>query len=155
MPPKEFTAEVNEDFYNSLARKIKDRGVTRAGTARSEALSRGLGGDPYEASAVGLANQGTDAELANLDSSLAYNVAGLGREERLSQQSRGWQVEDRNFGAAENEKDRAFRERMARLNQDWMGDQANTENRRSMQAALWQIPLGGAAKGLGGWMGGL
>lgn len=154
MPPKEFTPEVNEDFYQSLARKIKDRGITRAGTARSEALSRGLGGDPYEASAVGLANQGTDAELGDLESNLAYNVAGLGREERLGQQARGYEVEDRNFGAAEADKDRAFRERMARMGMDWQGDQANTANRRSMQAALWQIPLGGAAMGLGRWMGG-
>ncbi len=151
---KEFTPELNEDLYNTLSKRITSRGETDAGRARSEALSRGLGGDPYEASAVGLARQGTQDQLGALDSDMAYKIAGLGREERLGHEQRGYQVEDRDLGYAEDQKDRDFRERMAKMQQDWQGDQASTDNRRSQQAALWQTPfaLGGAA--LGGWAGG-
>lgn len=150
MPPTEFTPEVNQDFYNTLSRRISERGAVQSGQARSEALSRGLGGDPYEAAAVGSARQGTANELNSLDSSLAYNVAGLNRDERITNFNR---EDTQAFQAGESEKDRAFRERMATLQNGWAGDAANTENRRGMQAALWQIPLGGAAKGFGAWMG--
>jgi len=108
MAALEYTPELDEKFRSAMTKRISDRGVSRAGAARSEALSRGLGGDPYEASSVGLANQGTDQELNAFDAQLGYNVAGLNREERLGTQQRGYQVEDRNFGAAENEKDRSL-----------------------------------------------
>ena len=152
--PKEFTPELNEDLYNTLAKRISARGESSAGRARSEALSRGLGGDPYEASAVGMARQGTQDELGALDSDLAYRTAGFGREERLGRESRGYQVEDRDFAAKEAEKERNFRETMALRNMDWQGDMANTANRRQQQAALWQLPfqVGGAVAG--GWASG-
>lgn len=150
MPPREFSPELNEDLYNTLAKRITARGVTQAGQARSEALGRGLGGDPYEASAVGLARQGTNDELGNLDADLAYRAAGLNRDERIGRENR---EDTQLFQAGESEKDRNFRETMAKRQMDWQGDQTNTENRRGMQAALWQIPLGGAAKGFGAWMG--
>lgn len=152
--PQEFTPEINEDLYNSLSAKIKSRGVTRAGQARSEALSRGLGGDPYEASAVGLANQGTDSELNSLDSNLAYKVAGLNREERLGEKTRGWNVEDREdnqtFDAEQGEIDRAFREKMGRLGYDQRRDMEALQNRRGYQGALWNAGASIVGKVAGG-----
>ena len=151
---KEFTPELSEDLYNTLSKRISARGESSAGRARSEALSRGLGGDPYEASAVGLARQGTQDELGALESGMAFDIAGLGRQERLGHEARGYQVEDRDLGFKEAAKDRDFRERMAKMGMDWQGDQANTANRRSQQAALWQMPfqIGGAMAG--GWASG-
>ncbi len=148
MTPSEFTPEITSDLYNTLSKRISQRGVTTAGQARSEMLARGLGGDPSEASAVGIARNNTNNELDSLDANLNYNVAGLQREDRIHQG-------DQDFSAAESAKDRDFRERMARMGYDWQGDQANTANRRSQQAALWQIPLGAAAKAGGAYFGGL
>lgn len=147
--PIEFTPEITENFYNRLAKRISDRGSQRQGLARGQALERGLTGDPWEASAVGVAGNQTSQELADLDAKLSYDVAGLGREERLGQERRGYQVEDRDFAAAEDEKRRAFEERL--MNRQ--GDMENTRNRRNLQSSLWQLPgqIGGMV--LGGWAG--
>ncbi len=147
MAATEFTPELTADFYDKMSKRITARGETNAGRARSEALSRGLGGDPYEASAVGLARQGTQDELGSFDADLNYKIAGLNRDERLTKEGRAYDSE-------EAQKDRAFREKMAQMGYDWQGDQANTANRRSQQAAMWQIPLGAASKAAGAWAGG-
>lgn len=143
MPLQEFTPEINQDFYNKLARPIAQQGAERQGQARGEALARGLSGDPFEASAVGAARTGTDNALADLSAGIAYQGAGMQREERLRGQSRDWQVEDRNFGAAEQAKNRDLQERLARLGYDFQSDQASTANRRSWQQLPFQ--LAGAA----------
>ena len=153
MAALEFTDELNDNFRNTMMKRISDRGISRAGSARSEALSRGLGGDPYESSAVGLANQGTDQELNEFDAKLGYNVAGLKRDERLGKQNRGYQVEDRDFAAEEAKKDRDFRETMAWRNQGWQNDRDSTANRRAQQGAMWSTGASLAGTALGAWMG--
>ena len=57
------------------------------------------------------------------------------------------------YDSAEADKDREFRERMARQYQSFMADQGNTDYRRGYQSQLWQIPLQGAARGGGYAMG--
>ena len=151
MASPEFSPEITQDFYNAMTKRISDRGVTRAGQRRSEALSRNLGGDPYEASAVGLADQGTDQELNQFDADLNYRVAGLNRDERVGRETR---EDEQSFQSAEGDKDRAFRQRMAQLNMDWQGDQANTANRRSTQSAIWQLPIQAGGAVAGGWASG-
>ena len=147
MPAQEYTPEITEDFYKNLAGRIQKRGEQDVGLARSESLARGLQGDPYEASAVGEARRGTSEELSDLESNLAWNVAGLGREERLL-------GEGRQYESAEAEKERGFKERMAKLYNDWENDQANTGYRRSYQSALWQAPLNLLTLGLASKLGG-
>ena len=149
----EFTPEVNEDFYNRLAGKISAKAGEQRGTRRGEALSRNITGDPWEGSAVGQIDAAEQGGLADLGANMAYTTAGMNREERLGEQSRGYQVEDRNFSAAEAEKMRAFQEKMAKQGYDWRSGEASAENRRNQQSALWQMPfqLGGMA--LGGWAG--
>lgn len=147
MPPKEFTNEINEDFYQNLSKRIQGRGNVAVGQARGEALSRGLEGDPFEAQVVGAARSGTANELSDLDANIAYNVAGLGREERLIGEGRKYESE-------EAQKNRNAQFELARLGREFGADQANTANRRSMQAALWQIPAGLGGAALGGWASG-
>ena len=138
----EFTPEINEDFYNRLSRRISERGAQDVGRARGEALSRGLTGDPFEASAVGSARSATSNELADLDANLSYNVAGLQRQERLGKEQRGYQVEDRDLGFAESVKNRDFQERMARLGYDQQRDMEALQNRRAYQGAIANAGVG-------------
>lgn len=156
----EYTPEINEDFYNRLSRRTSERGAQAVGQARSEALARGLEGDPFEASAVGSARAGTSNELADLDANLNYNVAGLRREERLGQQQRGYQVEDRDFRAAQDERQRNFTERLARLGyaaaDQLQSDKEGKEYRRGYQNFIRQegynTALGGAKFAAGKFM---
>lgn len=146
MPPKfEFTPEINQDFYDRMASRISKRGETQAGQARSEALSRGLGGDPYEASAVGLARQGTQQELGDFDADLGYRMAGLQREERLT-------GEDRAYQDKRSEQDFLNRKELAQfgsqLEDQSYGRREALQNRRGYQGALWNLGAGLAAKGL-------
>ena len=155
---KEFTPEVTQDFYNRLAAGIQKQGGYDVGQARSEALARGLTGDPFEASLTGMARSSTANRLADLDANLAYNVAGLNREERLIGEGRQYGTSERlgsqEFQNEQNQAQMSFQDRMARLQHDWNSDAASTENRRGYQRALWQLPgqLAGAA--IGGWAGG-
>lgn len=140
----EFTPEITDDFYNKLAKGIENRGAMRQGQARSEALSRGLTGDPFEASATGAARAETDSELTGLGTDLAYNLAGMHRDERLTKEGRDYQ-------SAESEKDRQFREKLARLGYDQSRDMEALQNRRGYQGALWNAgaQLGGKLLGAG------
>jgi len=147
--PKEFTPEISEDYYNRLAGRIQKRGEQSVGLARGEALAAGREGDPYEGVLTGAARSSTSRELADLDANLAYQLAGLGREERLIGEGRGWQSAE---SQKEFERDTAFRERMARLNETWQDEAESTANRRQMQQALWSLPatLIGAGAGFAG-----
>lgn len=149
--PKEFTPEISEDFYKRLASRIQERGVSREGQAIGEALERGRSDDPYLAASVGSARAQTSGELADLEAKLAYDVAGLGRQERLI-------GEEREFGSAEAEKERAFREQMMRLQAQLGGEEYGRrealQNRRGYQSALWNLGAGLAGSYLGGPGGG-
>lgn len=148
MAKMEFTPEITEDLYNKLSRGIQKRGDLAVGQARGEALARGRAGDAFETSAVGGARAATRQSLADLDAGINFDIAGLSRQERLI-------GEGRDYASGEAAKERDFREMMAKRGYDWQRDMLNTQNRQSMQAALWQIPLQGAFKAGGAYLGGL
>ena len=127
--PKEYTPELNEALYNRMAQRIETRGGADVGRARSEALSRGLQGDPFETSQVNSAREGTRQELNEFDLNLTDRLAGLGREERLI-------GEDRAYRSTETQKDRDWRERMEDLRyQRRRGDEEEDYNREAKGAA--------------------
>ena len=153
--PQEFTPEITQNFFNRLAGSIRERGAKRRGLARSEALARGLTGDPFEASSVAAERGRTDVELANLEADLGFRVAGLQREERIGTESR----EDiQSFQAAEAEKDRAFRERLSRLGFAQDLDFDKTRRRREFQGDLTRSGIEAGAglftRGIGRYFGG-
>ncbi|MCK5236574.1 MAG: hypothetical protein KAR06_06270 [Deltaproteobacteria bacterium] len=151
MPPREFTPEINEDFYQKLARPIKRRTAANVAGARGAALSRGLEGDSYERGAVSAAQESGDAQLSDLFADIQYRGAGLEREERLTGEGRQFQTGEREAGqefeSAEGEKLRAFQERMGKLGYDRTRDLEALQNRRDYQGAIWS---GGAKLALGG-----
>lgn len=138
---KEFTPEVNEDYFNTLSKRISARGAANEGRGRSEALSRNLGGDPYEGSVVGMAREGTNSELNDLDAGLAFQVAGLNRGERLGNEQR---EDTQAFQSGESEKDRQFRERMLHLSNNF-ADATRNNTRRANKIDAEQGMVEGAA----------
>src|SRR3990167_10361316 len=124
MPPFEFTPELDEAFYQRLARRTGEREARNVGLARSEALARGQAGDPLETSLTGEARSQASQELSDIGLGLGLESAGRRREERLI-------GEGRTFETGEAEKDRAFRERMSRLGYEFQTSLADTEYRRN------------------------
>lgn len=155
MPPMEFSPEITDEFMNKLTRPIQDRTAQRVGQARGEALERGLSGDAWEASAVGLAKGEGDRQETDVRADAAFQLAGLSRQERLGKEARGYDVEDRNFAANERATDRALQERLARLGYDFQQSQSDTDFRRSYQMLPWQIGAQGAGLAFGKKLGGI
>ena len=165
--PKEFTPEMTEDFYKSLARPIEERTNLNVGRARSEALARGMEGDPFESLGVASArNAGADA-LGDLWSGISMQGAGMAREERMrnleredvqafgaeqtglgrewqsgeSQKGRVWQSGESQKGrvwqSAENVENKRFQERMAQRAYDDARSMERLQNRRAYQTEIW------------------
>lgn len=130
--PLEFTPEITQDFYNSMARPIIQRGKANVAAARSNAVDRGLTGTPFESSAVQGAQGQADTDLSDFYAKTNYDVAGLKRGERLTQ-------EGQQFQAGESAKNRSFEQSMAAQNYDRQRDMEALQNRRAYQAAPWQI----------------
>ena len=157
--PKEYTPEMTEDFYKSLARPIEEGTARNVGAARSEALSRGMEGDPFESLGVASArSRGTEA-LGDLWSDISMRGAGMAREERMGTESRedmqAFQAEQAKLGrdwtSAENVEGRKFKERMSNLEYDQYRSREALENRRGYQTELWNAGAGllkGAVGGL-------
>lgn len=144
--PQEFNPEFTDELLKRLMGGIGEREGMRVGQARSEALSRGLEGDIHETGAVAGVRAGADLERGNTEADLRYRLAGMGREERLGREQRGYEVEDRNFGAAEAQKNRDNQYRMALLGYDQERDMEGVRNRRGYQSQLYN--LGGYGAGL-------
>lgn len=86
--PVEFTPEISEAFKEKLARPIRERMEANIGAKKREALTRGLVGEPWEASAVAAARGEGERELADLEATLGMRGAELAREERLAREGR-------------------------------------------------------------------
>lgn len=150
--PFGFSQDLVDQYRKNLDRPIEEQGAQDVGKARSEALARGLSGDPFESSLTGAARQGTQAQLAGVNSDLAWKMAGLTHGD--AQQQKGW-----DFQAGQNDQDRALsRERM-----QMERDQANAAEQGGLFSGLGSIaggilggPIGaGIGKSLGGVASGL
>lgn len=139
----EYTPEINVDYLTQLRQPILDRGTQQVGQARGEALRRGLTGDPFESLRVGAAQNSMNQGLAGAEAGLAYNTAGLRREERL--------IGEKNvYTSAEAEKQRKFQEQMAQTqgNYQWMLAKMQQDSARgTANASGWGTALGGVATG--------
>lgn len=112
---REYTPELSADFLAGQMGQISDLYRAEEGRATSEAGARGLLGQQQGDAMVGATRTARTRGLSDAIVNFNMGVAGLNREERLGDKARGWNVEDRNFGAAEAEKDRAFQEKLAQL----------------------------------------
>jgi len=143
--PQEYTPELTEEFYKRLARPIEEETLKNVGLARSEALARGMEGDPFEAIGVANAREAGTNALANLYANLGWQGAGWAREERLNREARDWQAaeqeKNRIWEANEREKARAFQEHLARLQYEWQ--------KKLKKRSFWDY-LGGMAGQAGG-----
>ena len=146
---REYTPEVDEELIARLTRGISQRGELQRGRATRGALERGLSGDPFEASARGLADAETSGLIADMEADFAYRRAGLQREERLigegQQFSAGEAQKGRDFSASESEKDRQLRR--------YLGDVERESQREQSDDAFTQalIGAGGRVGGMAGY----
>ena len=139
--PKEYTDEMNQNFYESLARPIEERTNVNVGKARSEALARGMEGDPFESLGVASARNSGANQLGDLWSGIAMQGADKARQERMVGEgqafSSGEAQKTRDWTSAENDESRAFSEKMSNLAYDqWRGKEA-LANRRDYQSEIW------------------
>lgn len=154
MQVREFTPEINQSLYERMARPVREQGARDVASARSTSLARGLTGDPFEASLTGLAKQGTANKLSDINADIQWTGAGMARDERLTGEQRAYGTSEREAGqqfqGAQNEANRAFQERLARLGYQNQREQADRESEGGL------LQLGGTVLGtyLGGPAGG-
>lgn len=139
--PKEYTPEMNQQFFDTLARPINERTDANVGKARGEALARGLEGDPFEASGVNNARNTGSNQLSDLWSGINMKGADAARQERLTTEGQDWTAGQaqlgRDFSSSEADKNRAFQERMTQINYDNARGMEALNNRRDYQSAGW------------------
>lgn len=102
----EFTPELTESFLKGRLDDIGKQESIQEGQATSEAASRGLAGQAYEASLVGSARAGAASERDRAIGAFNYDVANLNRQERLTK-------EERDYSTTESQKERDFQSSMA------------------------------------------
>ncbi len=99
--PEYTTPELSRSYIDSILGGIDDQSRVDEGRAHAEAESRGLGGQAYEGSAIGQVRAGTQRAKAGAISDFNLEVANKKYSERMTDTARGWQVEDRDFGAVD------------------------------------------------------
>jgi len=154
----EYTPELSKSYLDSITGDIDDLGRIDEGRASAEAASRGLlDQGAFMGSATGRVRQGVAREKSRNIGAFNLNVAEARRGERLGEKSRGWNVEDRNFGAAEAEKSRAFNREMAHLGYQFDDASSRRDMFRAQQGAVMgsgiQIGTKLAGMALGGYWG--
>ena len=142
--PFEYSQELDENLLKRLTAQMEQRGASDIGTARSEAIGRGLGGDVYEASAGQAARRGLEDRIGDMTANFGYRSAGLRREERLGEQDRdftreGWDRQD-----AQASRERDFSERMSQLGYE--RDQKDWRN------SVWGSLISGGARAGGQYL---
>lgn len=151
--PKEYTPEMTQDFFKSLARPIEEQTRSNVGKARGEALRRGLEGDPFESLGVAKARTEGSNQLADLWSGISMQGAGMARDERLTGEGRAWQSEEaqknRDFQSTESIADKQFQEFMSKLGYDQYRGKEALENRRGYQSEIWNTAAEFLKTGLG------
>ncbi len=143
--PQEYTPEMTEEFYKSLARPIEERTNANVGRVRGEALARGLEGDPWESLGVASTrDRGTNA-LSDLWSNISMQGAGMARQERLAgeerESSQGFQskMQQQGYGLGGiYDTNRAeLARRAANQQYDIWRDKMAYTNRQDYQTAIW------------------
>jgi len=152
----EYTPELSKSYLDSITGDIDDLGRIDEGRASAEAASRGLlDQGAFMGSATGRVRQGVAREKSRNIGAFNLNVAEARRGERLGEKSRGWNVEDRNFGAAEAEKSRAFQKQMAEIGYQFEKDQADKAGKFSWGGFASGVAGKAIGAGVGGYAGGL
>jgi hypothetical protein len=145
-----YTPEINAEYLKSMQRPVVQQGNVDVGRARGEALRRGLEGDPFEALRVSGAVNNTSNRLTDMNANLAYNVAGLQREERMGTENFNRTT---SFQAGEAEKDRQFKERMAVQERAYQ-DAIRRAQQRAQRRSFWPNLISNvAATGAGAYLG--
>jgi hypothetical protein len=154
----EFTPEITNDYLSRLEQSYAKTRDLSAGRARGNALDRGLEGDPTEAIGVLGAENQYNQSVGDSYSNLAMQVAGMGRDERLTDENNLYKTGEREAAQAwqsgENEKQRSFDERMMAAKAAWERDAARKKNRTNWGSVLGGVA--GAGAGVlagGGWSG--
>lgn len=153
----EYTPEITEDYLQSVLRPNKEATDQAVGRARGEALRRGLEGDPYEALRVGAAERTGALGAQDTRANLAFNVAGLRRDERMGEEKFTRESE---WTSGESEKGRAFDERMQIMQNQYgremarlQSDLARRKDPYSWSKAFTRIGQNAAASGAGALLG--
>ena len=119
--PKEYTPEMSAQYLTGRIGEIEAYGRQDEGRAVAEMASRGLLGQAQYGSAVGQARAGTAREKSRTIGDFNLRLAGLKREERMTEEGREYQ-------SSEAEKSREFQEKLA-----VMGYQFRRGEREAMQ----------------------
>ncbi len=150
--PEFETPELSRSYLDSLLGGIDDQSRVDEGRALAEQAARGTLGQQTADSAVGAVRAGVARDKSRTIGEFNLGVADRRREERLGEKGRGWNVEDRNFGAAEAEKSRAFQEKMAQLGYMYGDASARRDSNMDFGGFLTGIAAPIAAAGVGGYM---
>ena len=146
----EYTPEINAEYLKALQRPIEQQGAVNVGRARGEALRRGLEGDPFEALRVGGAINNTANSLSDTRANLAFQTAGVAQQERYGKEQL---ASTQQFNAAEAEKDRAFKERMTIMEQNYRAAMQRAQD-RAQRRSFWPNLIGNTvATGVGMYAG--
>ena len=152
--PQEYSQDLTKELLDSILRPIQEQGSISRQRATSSAIQRGVASDPTGFSLEGLADVETNKLQSDAVSQFQYNLANLGREDRLRSEGREWQLEDvassQEFTSSEAEKSRKFQQMLA--------NQATDTAEKTSTNELWGAGIGalGTAGGmaLGGPLGG-
>lgn len=153
----EYTPEINANYLSILQRPIRQQGQMDVGAARGEALRRGLTGDPFESLRVGAAKNTMNTNLTDTSNNLAYQGAGLQRQERMGVEQFGRESQ---YQSTEAQKSRDFQQQMAQIQQEYQKQLLKYQQKLSHQDTwsnfggdLLGFGLGAATGGLGGVLG--
>lgn len=123
---KEYTPELTKEMLAGELGDIDQLVREQEGVATSNAYARGLGGQAMHGSLIGAVRAGGVRQKAATIADFNAKLAGLRREERLTEEGRAYETE-------QTQKDREFQEKMTRL-QSWLtgGQEANMMRARNV-----------------------
>ena len=145
-----FTPELSSEYLAKLLNETEARKASSIGLARQEGQSGGLAAQAAMGTRIGAAETEAASEQANTVSKFNFDVAGLDREKRLTQEGRA-------FDMSEAEKQRKEQERLMRMGFDFQSGEREAQNRfetvQSQQGALFGSITGLTMLGAGMYAG--
>lgn len=154
----EFTPEITNDYLSRLEQSYAKTRDVNAGRARGDALSRGLEGDPMEAIGVLGADNQYAQSVGDSYANLAMQVAGMGRDERLTDEGNQYKTSERiateAWKSGEADKQRSFDERMQAAELAYRREVDRKKNRTNWGSIIGgTLGAGAGALSGGGWKG--